>query len=303
MARDARARAAWLEARRSGIGASDAPVLLGLTRRDPLSIYASKLGLVADSDDETEAQEWGWRLEDAIADAYRDKTRRCLGPPAPYQILRHPEHPCLSATLDRTITATPDGGEVPAVLELKTTGAFFADEWEDEAPLAYQVQVQHQLMVTGWAWGSIAVLIGGQKFRYIDRIERNEHFIKKLIAVELKFWRYVERQEPPAEFLTGASSTREALAALYPTVENQELVPLAAQALDWHEDLADTKNQIKVLTERKDLAENRLRLAIGDALGGVLPDGTVYTLKEQSRSGYSVPPWTGRVLRCKASRR
>jgi len=61
-------RAEWLEQRRQGIGASDAAVILGLTKwKSPMGLYAEKTGLVPMGQEETDLLEWGNRLEPVIA--------------------------------------------------------------------------------------------------------------------------------------------------------------------------------------------------------------------------------------------
>ena len=76
-----------------------------------------------------------------------------------------------------------------------------------------QLQVQHQLAVTGKHAADVAVLLGGQELQ-VFRIERDDELIGKLIALEREFWGYVERdQQPPAD---GSDSADAALRALYP---------------------------------------------------------------------------------------
>ena len=91
----------WLNARRGGIGGSDAPAILGLDRyRSPFDVYADKLGLKPEQED-NEAMRQGRDLEQYVAERFMEatgkKVRRRNG------ILQHPEHPWMIANIDRWV--------------------------------------------------------------------------------------------------------------------------------------------------------------------------------------------------------
>lgn len=54
-------------------------------------------------------------------------------------------------------------------------------------PEYVQLQVMHQLAVTGKQAADVAVLLGGQHLE-IHRIERDESMIARLIDLERLFW-------------------------------------------------------------------------------------------------------------------
>ena len=54
----------------------------------------------------------------------------------------------------------------PCIFEAKTATAYKAGEWEDTIPDEYQLQIQHYMAVTGYRGAYIAVLIGGNTFRW-----------------------------------------------------------------------------------------------------------------------------------------
>lgn len=83
-------RQSWLEARRTGIGASDAPAIAGLSPwKTALAVYADKVNGAADHP-LTPAQAWGLRLEPAIAAAYSEQTGidAIMPPPWPVRCRR-----------------------------------------------------------------------------------------------------------------------------------------------------------------------------------------------------------------------
>lgn len=289
-------RAAWLAARRTGIGSTDAAVIAGATRwKSPLQLYAEKIGAVPESADETEAQRWGKLLEPLIADEYKRETSREVFDPGPYTIQRAMGMPWLISTIDRFVMA-PSDHDGAGVLELKTGSAFTRAEWAEEPPLMYQVQVQHQLAVTGHQWGSIAVLLGGQAFLWTD-VRRDDKFIAELLEQEAQFWWRVEHRKPPPPDATRAS--RIALHALYPNAIVDELVKLDADAMTWDAEREAAKRAIKQQEEIIEGVDNRMRAAIGVHGGGVLPNGVCYLWRNEKRAGYTVKPSEPRVLRRK----
>jgi putative phage-type endonuclease len=294
------ARDHWLEQRRTGIGASDAPVIVGAAKwRSPLQLFAEKAGLADVTEDEKDYLTWGHRLEPIIASAYEDETGRTTFDPGDYEIQRHESVPWMIATIDRLVVGWNADGphrpphEAPGVLELKTANAFRKDDWKDGPPLAYQVQLQHQLAVTGHLWGSIAVLIGGQSFLWTD-IPRNNEFIDKLMIAEERFWQRVIRRDPPEPDASRSSS--QILQALYPR-ETEGVMELPIEAVEWDRDRAHAMDVIKTYEDIKSECENRIKAAIGAHAAGVLPSGVRYTWKSSTRRGYTVAETTTRTLR------
>jgi putative phage-type endonuclease len=284
-------RDAWLDARRTGIGASDAAAVLGVSPwRGPLQVYCEKLQIAEPDPVEVEAMEWGLALETPIAARYQRETGRTVIDPGLFTIHRSPEHPFMLATVDRFIE-TPDRGR--GVLEIKTTGGY-RGEWDTDAPLPYQIQILHQMAVTGVQWGSLAVLVGGQKFLWLD-VERNDEFIAALVEREREFWDRVERRDPPSP--DASESCRELLKRLYPREAPGQVIALPPEAVKWDVQRREAMLLLQRDEADKREAENLLIAALGEAEVGLLPDGTRYSYKSQTRKGYTVEPATFRVLR------
>jgi putative phage-type endonuclease len=183
----------WLEARRHGIGSSDAAVALGFSKwKTPAELYDELVGVAAPPDlSGKEAVELGVLLEDDVAELYERRTGRKLE--RVHAILQHPQHIFMLANLDRKVV-----GE-RRLVECKTAGLFahkFGDwgdpETEpDRIPTEYLIQVQHQLAITGYDYGDLALLVGGQKFMIYPDIVRDEEFCRNMIELETKFWERV----------------------------------------------------------------------------------------------------------------
>jgi predicted phage-related endonuclease len=150
---------------------------------------------------------WGTLLEAIVAASYTkqtgNKVRRVNA------VLQHPTIPFMLANVDREVVGNRD----VQLLECKTAGEFGARLWHDGVPEYVQLQVQHQLAVTGRQAADAAVLICGQKLE-VHRIERDDLLIARLIELEAAFWRYVETDTPPPA--DGSDSADRALRCLYP---------------------------------------------------------------------------------------
>jgi putative phage-type endonuclease len=207
------AREDWLKVRKSGIGGSDAAAAVGLNPyMSPLELWLDKTGRDAglakpDPHDTTEPVYWGTLLEPIVAAAYTQQTGRRVR--KVNAVLRHPSIPWMLANIDREVV----GARSVSILECKTAGEFGARLWRDSVPEYVQIQVQHQLAVTGKLAADVAVLLCGQALE-VHRIERDDALIARLIELEAAFWRYVETDTPPPA--DGSESADRALRHLYP---------------------------------------------------------------------------------------
>ena len=210
----------WLEVRKQGIGSSDAAAAVGLNPyKSQLELWLEKTGRdenlpKVDPHDEDSPMYWGNILEPIVAAHYTKRTgnrvRRINA------VLQHPDPalPWMLANIDREVTGAPD----VQILECKTAGINGARLWRDGVPEYVQLQVHHQLAVTGKQAADVAVLLGGQHLE-IHRIERNESLIARLIELERQFWQYVETDTPPPA--DGSDSAESALRCLYPEDSGQ----------------------------------------------------------------------------------
>jgi putative phage-type endonuclease len=297
-------REAWLAGRRAGIGSSDAAAILGLSRfKSALGLYYDKIGMGEEHPRAAEAAAWGLALEGPIAGRYAEITGRYLGSPPTYSVATSERYSFAIASLDKFAVGMERRVEhvVPregvGVVEIKNVHYFMADMWSaennNEPPLEYQIQVQHQLMVTGLQWGSIAALIGGSEFLWAD-IPRDEAVIAMLAEKELEFWCRVLEHEPPAA--DGSESSKEILKKLYPR-DTGETIALGVEGLELHERLVAAKAAIKSAEDEKGNAENRLKQLLGNATWGTLPNGMSYSFKSQDRASFVSPATSFRVLR------
>ena len=168
----------WLDVRKQGIGSSDAAAAVGLNPyKSQLELWMEKTGRDTelpkpDPDNTEEPVYWGTLLEPIVATAYTKQTGRKVR--RVNAVLQHPEKPWMLANIDREVIGASD----VQILECKTAGEFGARLWKEGVPEYIQLQVQHQLAVTGKKAADVAVLICGQQLQ-VHRIHRDEELIDK----------------------------------------------------------------------------------------------------------------------------
>nr|WP_295080776.1 YqaJ viral recombinase family protein [uncultured Roseateles sp.] len=263
----------WLEVRKGGIGSSDAGAAVGLNPyKSQLQLWMEKTGRDAnlpktDPNDETSPMYWGTLLEPIVAAHYTRRTgnrvRRINA------VLQHPDEPWMLANIDREVTGMPD----VQILECKTAGINGARLWKDGVPEYVQLQVMHQLAVTGKQAADVAVLLGGQDLQ-VHRIERDEILIQRLIELERKFWRYVvDDVAPPAD---GSDSAETALRALYPQDSGQTLDLSADFAMSGvFSDLLAVRQVLDQQSHLEAQLKQRIQQHMGDATKAIFETGEV----------------------------
>lgn len=253
----------WLAVRKQGIGSSDAGAAVGLNPyKSQLELWLEKTGRDAllpklDPHDEESPAYWGNVLEPIVAWHYSKRTgnkvRRINA------VLQHPdpELPWMLANIDREVIGADD----IQILECKTAGINGARLWKEGVPEYVQLQVMHQLAVTGKQAADVAVLLGGQHLE-IHRIERDELMIARLIELERKFWAFVETDTPPPA--DGSESAEAALRCLYPQ-DNGETLDFSGRA-----GLAAAYLELKALRQsigEKETREAQLKQVLQQAMG------------------------------------
>ena len=241
----------WLDARRKGIGGSDAGAILGVNKyKTPLDVYLDKTGQSPDVED-NDAMYWGRALEDIVAYEYAKRTGKKVR--RNNAILVHPEHKFMLANLDREIV-----GE-PGILEIKTAAR--ADDWgepgSDEVPESYLAQVMHYMAVTGAQFADIAVLIAGRKFQTYT-IQRDDQLIEHMIEVERDFWENnVYRLVPPDAKTMADLNNRwrvDSGAALVASVELHQKIKFLQALRDKEKEIQEERKELEFMI-KEEMAE------------------------------------------------
>lgn len=264
------------------IGGSDIAKIMGLSRwGTPLSLWAEKTQKIPAKDlSDVEAVELGSDLEEFVAKKFTQKTGKAVRrSPKLYQ---HPNYPYMVAHVDRLVTGSDE------LLECKTCSLFKKDEWEnDEIPQEYILQVMWYLGITGRRIGHIAVLIGGQSFKY-KQIEFDSELFDTMVESAKEFWQHVQDNTPPAVMANDDETLKdlyadhsEIMIELYPTDEE---TAQAAQTLEERiAYLQEVKAHIKSLQDEQKEIETHIKDIIKDSLGIKTPKYVV-TWKSQTKT-------------------
>lgn len=263
---------AWLEARKADITSTESAALFGLS---PYLTHfelwhRKRTGIVPDFE-VSDRMRWGNRLEAAIAAGIAEEQGWTIAPLKDY--MRLPAER-IGSSFDFVITNHPDG---PAHLEIKNVDALaYRDGWiidEDgmaEAPPHIEMQVQHQMLVSGFQRAYIGALVGGNRGIIIER-QRDEPVIAAIRRQIKLFWKSIELGAEPAPIMPDDA---EAVIRL-----NQHAEPGKILDASSDEKIASLVAEYKRLTAERDTADeaakvlkSELLIAIGDA-EKVLLDG------------------------------
>jgi putative phage-type endonuclease len=186
----------WHEERLNGIGGSEAAIVMGVSPwKSRLELYYEKVERKIPNGNEASNLffDIGHALEPVIAKHYELQTKRKLEKCIQR---KHPEYPFITGNFDRIITSSEFTENGPGILEIKTKGDFVY--WPDEQiPLYYQMQLQQYLAVSGFKWGSFAVLdLGTREITCTDFI-RDDEMINNIINEEIIFWLAIQNKIPP----------------------------------------------------------------------------------------------------------
>ena len=263
----------WLDVRKQGIGSSDAAAAVGLNPyKSQLELWMEKTGRDTelpkpDPDNTEEPVYWGTLLEPIVATAYTKQTGRKVR--RVNAVLQHPEKPWMLANIDREVIGASD----VQILECKTAGEFGARLWKEGVPEYIQLQVQHQLAVTGKKAADVAVLICGQQLQ-VHRIHRDEELIAKLMELQERFWHYVTSDTPPPA--DGSASSATALRYLYPRDTGEQVdFQLDSNMSQLFESLQEARAQLETYKQQEELFKQQIQEAMGGATKAVFSTGAV----------------------------
>jgi putative phage-type endonuclease len=257
----------WLAARRTGLGGSDAPAVLGWGgHRSALDVYADKTMPEAD-DADAESASWGRLLEDVIAREWARREGKTVrrGP----ALVRSTRWPWMVASIDRNIV-TPPRTKPVELLEVKTRSAWVGRDWDDELPADVTAQSLHYLAVYGLRVCRVACLVGGQELRTFT-VTADDELIADIAEAEREWWQaYVEpRKLPPI----GGGGNGPTLARLHPNPEG--VLDLDLDGLDLLRRRAKADEAYKAAKTERDEIDDSVRLLLGDRVEGHV-DGRKY---------------------------
>lgn len=244
----------WKKLREKRIGGSDVGAIIGVNPyKSIIDVYIDKVE--GSSFIGNEATHWGSMLESTIKKEFAKRHNEFVVYEVPYSIVDD----FLIANLDGIIK-NKETGEY-GVLEIKTTNEWNKKDWEEDTiPQSYYAQVQHYLMMTGYKFAYIAVLIGGQKYKEFF-IERNEDDIEIIKNKAKDFYEEnILKLIPPMPDGTDAYSK---YLLEKSEKENEEIVELD-ELIVKGEEYKELKNKIAELEKELNLKEQEILITMNN---------------------------------------
>lgn len=288
----------WLSARAQDVTSTEVAAIFGASPYCTLFElwHRKKNGHVVEVEQNVRMK-WGTRLQRAIADGIAEDEGWRIRPMTEY--IRNPKlrmgasfdfaiepDTCECghggndhSPIDGCVFNMGDGGMCgckqyvetaqPGILEIKNVDSLaFRDGWivdgdDVEAPPHIELQVQHQLLVSGRAFAYIGALVGGNRPVLIRR-ERNEKVMDAIKSQVASFWMTVAAgKEPVPDFNRDAA----VIAKLYNFADPNKVLRVHGDAkfASLMEKYKDAAKAEKEACERKDAAKAELLMAVGDA--------------------------------------
>jgi putative phage-type endonuclease len=252
----------WLALRANDITSTEVSALFGLSPYTTLfELWHRKKEKTIVELEVNERMKWGLRLQDSIAEGSAIdnswKVRRMD------EYMRIPSMR-MGSSFDFEIIENTRG-----LLEVKNVDALaFREGWlidgdNVEAPPHIEIQVQHQIAVSGHDFAYIAALVGGNRIVYIKR-EPDQNVISSIKQRVAQFWLSIDKDQPPApdfqrdsEFISRLYSYAEP-GKIYNARGNKEIADLMEKYRAWQ--MAES-----TAGKNKDAIRAQILTIIGDA--------------------------------------
>lgn len=206
-------RESWLAERKLGIGGSDASAIVGMNPyKSNIELWEEKTGRVIPEDiGDKPYVKYGKEAEKHLTELFKLDYPQYEVYYNEFEVIKHPEHPFLLATLDGTLTDKETGRK--GILEIKTTSilnSMHREKWNNQIPNNYYIQCLHYLLVTEYEYcilkahlktdwdGEVRI---NTKHYSLERSEVLED-IEYLKTKEIEFWtEFVEKDRKPGLLL------------------------------------------------------------------------------------------------------
>lgn len=266
-----RDEAHWHSLRAQDLTSTDVAALFGLSPyKTAFELWHEKKSGEVVRIKDNDRMRWGRRLESVVAEGIAEEKGWQIRPFKDYGRIADLR---LGSSFDFEASTSPGRS---AILEVKTVDFLaFRNGWtiEDEyveAPAHIELQVQHQMLVSGLRRAYIGVLIGGNRIEILER-EADDQVHAGIIAAARKFWDSIEAGTPPAPVMPDDAS---AVIRMNQHAEPGKLIDardnaLIAELVQQYDYLG---RQAKAISDERDVVKAELLKAIGDA-EKVLLDG------------------------------
>lgn len=267
----------WLTARAMDVTSTESPSLYGFGRETAFELACRKDGKTESRFKPNERTEIGKEIEHAIA----IRAARMFGVAIKHKNEYMRIHSArMGSSFDYEVTGITDdviddnrlrqafGSMGPGLLEVKNVDRFvFKDDWQvgetPEAPAHIEIQLQHQLEVSEYAWGVIVAFVGGNHIEIVLRLR--DQAVGAAIRHRVgQFWHNLSRGEYPPLLLPEDLGILKQLhkyaepGAIFDAREDDAVN-------DWIQVYMDASADEKAAKDRKDTAQANLLQLIGEA--------------------------------------
>ena len=277
----------WLDMKAKDISSTEASSLFGANPYCTLfELWHRKKSGEIQELEPNERMTWGTRLEAAIAAGIAEDNNLIINSLKDYMTI-----PELRMGSSFDFSVGDDG-----LLEIKNVDSLmFRDGWienEDgtvEGPAHIEIQVQHQMFISGRKFALIGALVGGNKVQLIRR-ERDEEVIDAIKVETAKFWKSIDENiEPAPDFAKDHDMIRKLHNYAEPgtivdITINEKLTQLAHEYKRLGEEM-------KLLDSSRDAIKSEMLIGLGEAEKAIGNGFTVSlgttTVGEKVVKGYS----------------
>lgn len=280
----------WLSLRQENINSTEVAALFGCSPYQTLyELWHIKKGNLKDSFVDNERIKWGTRLQDSIAMGIAEDNA--------WSIRRMDEY-----IYDKELRAgssfdfSVQGNT--ALLEIKNVDSLaFKEGWLEtdsgvESPLHIELQVQHQMMMSGYETCYIGALVGGNRAVIIER-KKDPLVIAEVKKKIKQFWISIYMSdEPKPDF----EKDKDAIRELYKAAKKGKAVEGTMQVKELAETYSNLTEQIAALNKKRDAIKMQMLTMMGDA-EKIIGEGYQVSAGVVQRAGYEVKPVVYRDFR------
>lgn len=199
----------WLALRAQDLTSTDIAALFGMSPyKTKFELWHEKKSNEIVRIAQNARMTWGTRLEASIAEGIAEDRDWCVRPFKEYvrddelRIGSSFDYRIITSAAGRAAAAPGIDSPDDAILEIKTVDALaFRNGWKIEddmlvAPDHIELQVQHQMLVSGLRRAYIGVLVGGNDVRILER-EADDGVHRAIRSEAAAFWDSIAAGTPP----------------------------------------------------------------------------------------------------------
>lgn len=286
----------WLTERAKDVTSTEVSALFGLSPYlTEFELFHQKRDAVVVKIEPNERMKWGNRLESAIAQGAAEDMGWNI---AKLNVYMRDQAARIGSSFDFEIKSSANG---PGILEVKNVDwVQYQKNWIDdgagniEAPEHIELQVQHQMEISGFEWCAIVALVGGNEQKIVLR-NRDRDIGKSIREKTGEFWNRVLQNQPPS-----ADYTRDA-EFIIKQLRRDAMENLVAEADAELEDMIKQYEFVRKEAADLELIKSQRRAEILERIGKaskvITSFGSLSTGQVKGRSGtFITPEMVGTVI-------